>query len=410
MDVKKKRILFISIFSVVLLILIISYLNQSESYKKLPEIRVYSVKKTDIAEVIQANGQIQMDKETLIDPGMDGFVEKVYVVEGQKVEEGDPLIKVKNSDTLISLYKEFVTTQNNLKTTEDKYKSYETLYKNKAVSKVEYENIKSEYENLIFILKTTKERIKLMELKGVKFPEKITLTTPSDVVIEAPSSGTVMQIAYKDGEFLSPAKAILKIVDMETPIAVLDCDEIDVNKIKVGQNVVIKSDALGEEEIPGIVYQVGTVSLIKNGISSIEVKVKLTDTKGLFLRPGLTCDGKVLVVEKDNVFVAPLEAIYEEINKMITNKSIVNDTDHNFQVERQRFVLVVEQFGNETYKDFLVGEVKKKIVTTGISNDREIEIPEGLEENDLIIIFSEKVVTAGDKVLYKIPENLEKEE
>ncbi|HDS08953.1 MAG TPA: efflux RND transporter periplasmic adaptor subunit, partial [Firmicutes bacterium] len=367
MNVKKKKILLFTIFGIILIILIISFLNQSESYKKLPEIRIYSVKKTDISEMIQANGKIQMEQETYIDPGLDGYIEKIYVKEGQQVEKGEPLIKLKNSDALISLYKELVTTQNNLKTASEKFKSYEILFQNKAVSKFEYDSVKSEFENLTFMLKTINERINLMKLKGIRFPESISLTTGSDVIIESPVTGTVLQINYEEGEFMSQAKPILNIVNMDAPIAVLDCDEIDVNKVKVGQHAVIKSDAFGEEEIQGVVYQVGAVSVIKSNISIIEVKVRLTDTKGFQLRPGLSCDGKIMVNERKDVFGAPLEAVYEEINKMITNKSIVTETGNNYVIERKRFVLTVEQIGDERYKDYLVGIVKKKIVITGIS-------------------------------------------
>ena len=352
MNVKKKKILLFTIFGIILIILIISFLNQSESYKKLPEIRIYSVKKTDISEMIQANGKIQMEQETYIDPGLDGYIEKIYVKEGQQVEKGEPLIKLKNSDALISLYKELVTTQNNLKTASEKFKSYEILFQNKAVSKFEYDSVKSEFENLTFMLKTINERINLMKLKGIRFPESISLTTGSDVIIESPVTGTVLQINYEEGEFMSQAKPILNIVNMDAPIAVLDCDEIDVNKVKVGQHAVIKSDAFGEEEIQGVVYQVGAVSVIKSNISIIEVKVRLTDTKGFQLRPGLSCDGKIMVNERKDVFGAPLEAVYEEINKMITNKSIVTETGNNYVIERKRFVLTVEQIGDERYKDY----------------------------------------------------------
>ncbi len=407
MNMKKRRLVFILVIIAVMSILIISFLSQKESYKKLTKCRITSIVYSDIWEEVQVTGQIEMEAETFLAPGIDGFIEKIYVKEGDSIKKGQALLKIKNSDSLISIYKDFVTTKASLKTAKEKFTSYETLYNNRAVSKIEFDNSKNDYESMLFSFNAINERISLLKLKGVRFPEKITLNIKSDTIIEAPVDGTIMLINYKVREFLSLTNPIMKIVNLDTPIAVLNCDEIDVNQVQVGQKVIIKSEALGERELDGTVYQVGSLAVIRDNLSTIEVKVKIANPENIKLRPGLTCDGKVIVKENKDVFTVPLESIYEEVNKMITQKSVV--VKENIKREHKRFVFVIKPLVPEKkYKEYFVGVLKKKIVETGISNDRYIEITTGLEEKDMVVVFSEKVVVSGEKVLYLL-ENKEEE-
>jgi multidrug efflux pump subunit AcrA (membrane-fusion protein) len=144
--------------------------------------------------------------------------------------------------------------------------------------------------------------------------------------------------------------------------------------VQPGQKVRITGDAIDKnDEVSGSVSSISPIA-VTNMLSGgnetvVEVLIKV-DGAGDVLKPGLnvTCD--IATVDKKDILLAPMEAI-------------TPDKDDNIMV----FVV------DEDSKTM----VQKK-VTVGINSDMHIEILEGIEEGDLVVLDPQPSYTDGMRV------------
>ncbi|OGO18538.1 MAG: hypothetical protein A2Z14_19195, partial [Chloroflexi bacterium RBG_16_48_8] len=84
--------------------------------------------------------------------------------------------------------------------------------------------------------------------------------------IEAPFSGTVTAVEIKPGDSVSPGQPVLQLADLSSLFVDVDTSEVDVNKVKVGQEVRITFDADLEREYKGEIIEVGLIGSNVQGV------------------------------------------------------------------------------------------------------------------------------------------------
>ncbi|MEG6568057.1 HlyD family efflux transporter periplasmic adaptor subunit [Thermoanaerobacterium saccharolyticum] len=138
-------------------------------------------------------------------------------------------------------------------------------------------------------------------------------------------------------------------------------DETDISKIKVGQKVTLTTDDLPGETFDGTVSEISSVPTIQNNVASYDVTVSLPYTDKLKL--GQTMNASIIVAEKDNALLLPIEAVQTNGNNKYV---ILYDENNSNNSSRRRNI---------------------KQVQTGLYNDKYIEIVSGLNEGDKVLIF-----------------------
>ena len=129
--------------------------------------------------------------------------------------------------------------------------------------------------------------------------------------IVAPFDGIVASVGAKEGEFLSPAAfsgtTIVEIVDLGNMELTVDVDELDVVRVKTGQQVLISIDALPERQLEGRVVFISPVAREPVGVvlfesddeeQSYAVKIELEIPSGLPIRAGMSATAKIIVSVK----------------------------------------------------------------------------------------------------------------
>jgi len=106
--------------------------------------------------------------------------------------------------------------------------------------------------------------------------------------VRAPIDGQVLKVNSKIGEVVSQTNGVIDLGNTNQMYVVAEIYETDIGKIKVGQKVVIQSEAF-EGEIAGKVDRIGlriakndvlgTDPAAKTDVRIIEVKIKLDDSK-----------------------------------------------------------------------------------------------------------------------------------
>jgi len=107
------------------------------------------------------------------------------------------------------------------------------------------------------------------------------------------------------------------------------------------------------------------------------VKIRLTDTKGVNLRPGMSCRAEIFAATRERALATPIQAIRveEDLTQKVT----------------KRYVFVAR------------GGVAKRIeIQAGLSDDTYQELTGGIGEGDPVITGPDRVLRAlkdGDRIV-----------
>ena len=204
----------------------------------------------------------------------------------------------------------------------------------------------------------SKEQVKLDLIKRIL----------SDFTIKAPSSGMVVYDKSWNGRKKTVGSQInawdpvvATLPDLSSMESVTYVNEIDIQKIEKDQHVDLKLDANPEKDIQGKVKSVANIGqeLKTSDAKVFEVIIEVL-TKDTTLLPAMTTSNEILIAKKDSVLSIPLECLF---GKTEGKKKI-----------------------SYVYKKNGSGVVKQQ-VKTGIMNENNVIIKEGLKKEDEIYMI-----------------------
>ncbi|MGH7799988.1 MAG: efflux RND transporter periplasmic adaptor subunit [Thermodesulfobacteriota bacterium] len=182
---------------------------------------------------------------------------------------------------------------------------------------------------------------------------------PPVVTVTAPISGTVVERSVVLGEAVEPNKHLFHIVDLSKVIVEGDVFESDVSKVKLGQDARIRLDAYPDKIFTGkAIFVASELDPVKR---TLHIWVSVDNKEGLF-KPELFARVALVVKSGREVLTIPVEAIIDD--------------------GAEKFVFVKN--GNQFVR---------QDVATGVSDDRYVEITDGLYPGD-------QVVTDGNRQIY----------
>lgn len=375
----------------------------------------------DISSWIYADGVIEEVEKSEVFFDTPLKVTKVMIEEGQQVKSGQQLIEVDMSgmysqlETLkinrrtqeIALDSKAADAEveralNNLKAAERNYndakKTYEdnkALYEANAISKAELDmsekafreadsgmsglkNAKLAYEAAVEARdksrKTTEENMKITDIQISDLEKKI-----EDIngLCRAAIDGVAAYVGVQEGAFTSSMQPAYRIINPDKLRIRAKVNEYDIKSVSAGQKVRVTGDAIDKRtEISGVVESVSpvaTTTMTANGNETVvEVIIGVDDTKGI-LKPGLNVTCEIATVDKSGVLLAPMEAIKP-------------DRDDNL------IVFVIDTESNR---------IEQRRIEAGINSDMSVEILEGLEEGELVVIDPQPSYSDGMRVRIK---------
>lgn len=126
--------------------------------------------------------------------------------------------------------------------------------------------------------------------------------------VEAPFSGVVTQAEPRPGDLVNGGTPAFRVDDLSRLLVDVKVSEVDINRIEVGQPVVIFFDAILAREYHGQVVEVGLVGQNDQGIISFLVTVELLDPDQ-DVKPGMTAGVNIVVSQLENVLLVPNRAV-----------------------------------------------------------------------------------------------------
>ncbi len=258
---KKKRILVILIVIVVLVLLVVLIRKRKKELAKMPPpasyaavVKVVPVRRGSLAVTVKYLGEIVPVTEYSVASRVSGFIENIFVDEGNRVREEDILVKVDDRDIrerITSLEARIEATKSNMaalrsrlpglrssvNTAKGIFNRNKVLYKNKAIGKEELDISKKNYQLALSEFMSTENSINSLKntiasLEADKRSQEVLL---SYTEIRAPFSGVVSQKILSSGDLAVPGKPILKMIAPEdgTKVIVRMSPE-DLMRMRVG--------------------------------------------------------------------------------------------------------------------------------------------------------------------------------
>ncbi|WP_421717002.1 efflux RND transporter periplasmic adaptor subunit [Arcobacter arenosus] len=223
---------------------------------------------------LELSGTVISDNEKIITSRYMGFIEKVYVSEGDFVKKGQLLYKI-DSSNIDSLKREaqlnLQIQENNYNNVKTNYERYKRLYEKDLVPKYDVEQLELKLKNIKNMISIAKAKLKEVESQY------------NYLKIVAPNDGLVIKKSIKSGEMAMPSSPAIILSDLNSLKIKTDISESNLRKIKIGKEVEIQIDSLNlntKGKIASIIPNV------QNMTHSFTIKISF-DSKGMNIYPGM---------------------------------------------------------------------------------------------------------------------------
>jgi HlyD family secretion protein len=189
----------------------------------------------------------------------------------------------------------------------------------------------------------------------------------ANATIRAPIKGTVLT---RDVELGSPVSSILNLGANASLVMTLGdidqvfvrgrVDEADIGHVRLGQPARIRVETFKDKAFNGKVTQISPMGVEKDNVTNFEVRVSI-DNPGQELKANMTANAEIVLEEHPNSLILPEAAIIYDSQK-------------------------------HPFADVAVPGVKngrqRKAVKLGVGNGTKIQILEGLQEGDKVVLPS----------------------
>jgi len=409
----KKVLTYVIIIAVVFIILAVigkkvGWFGKEEVVK----VAVEKAEKRRIIETITANGKVQPETEVKISPEVSGEIVELNVIEGDNVEKGKLLVKIK-PDTYISGRDRAAAAVSSSKSrlaqaeaqfvqSELSYNRNKTLWEQKAISESEYENALATYKVALAELESAKYSVKSAEASLNEAQEQLIKTN-----IYAPMTGTVSMLNVELGErvvgtSMMAGTELMRIADLHRMEVKVEVNENDIVRVALNDTAIIEVDAFLGEKFKGIVTEIAnsanTTGLATDQVTNFDVKVFLLESsyKHLFdqgyknpFRPGMSANVDIQTEIKDSILTVPIQAVTTRADSAMASKSENRNAETEFTAESSESGSKTSETDEKEAQEvvFVVkdGKAVIKKVKTGIQDNTYIEILEGVEPGDEII-------------------------
>jgi len=126
--------------------------------------------------------------------------------------------------------------------------------------------------------------------------------------IAAPFAGTITSVEIKPGDQVTPGTLAFGLADLSHLLVDVEVSEIDVNRVQLGQPVMLNFDAVLDRTYQGEVVEVGLTGMIVQGVVNFKVVVELHDLDEA-IKPGMTAAVNIVVNQIEGVLLVPNRAV-----------------------------------------------------------------------------------------------------
>lgn len=198
---------------------------------------------------------------------------------------------------------------------------------------------------------------------------ELTQARLEQTILRAPFAGTVAEINGEVGEIVTPSPVgvatlpAVDLIDTSCLFVTAPIDEVDAPGIRAGMDAEISLDAFPGEIFPATIRRVAPYVMAREKQArTVDIEAEFNQSSKALL-PGFSADVEVLLDINENVLFLPAQAVLDNERVLILNAE---------------------------------GIIEERAIKPGIRNWQVIEIVEGLQESDRVVLSIEREgVVAG---------------
>jgi multidrug efflux pump subunit AcrA (membrane-fusion protein) len=232
---------------------------------------------------------------------------------------------------------------------------YKNLLENKATSRIDYDKAslafqtsKNEYLSVKNRYEKTRTQLQL-ELQNAETQHKLNVEQNADYAVKSRINGIVYEVYKETGEVVKPNEPIALLGDPSQVYLKLTVDELDINRIKKGQQVLVKIDTYKNKVFKASITKI--YPMLNEGNQSFRVDAQFTEEVPR-LYAGLTVEANIIIQQKEQALTIPKTYLIGEDSVQI---------DQN-------------------------GDIKMVKITKGIENFEHVEVTGGLDTNSILVM------------------------
>src|SRR3990172_794999 len=126
--------------------------------------------------------------------------------------------------------------------------------------------------------------------------------------LTAPFTGTITEVNSKIGDQVTPGTNSFRLDDLSRLLVDVQVPEADINRLEVGQPVVMSFDAILGKEYNGKIVEVGRVGATVTGIVNFKVTIELSGIDSDVLS-GMTAAVNIVINQLEDVLLVPNRAV-----------------------------------------------------------------------------------------------------
>lgn len=261
----------------------------SEKQVKAIDLKMGEPQELNMDAILSVNGSLKLRSQDIgnVSSLMGGVVKEILVKEGQQVQRGQVVAAVENTE-IVSLQRDYYTAYKEGELARLEYERQKTLSGAGAGVKKNLQLAEKNYKVAQANLVGTGRQLQQMGISTASVARgKFTSVFP----LYAPISGTVSEMSVSLGSYADMQTPLMKIRNNKAVECDLNVFEKDIDKVKVGDKVMLTLTNQPDIHVTGHVY--GMNEFFNKGSKSIAVHVKLDATRNAKLFDGMYVTGQI---------------------------------------------------------------------------------------------------------------------
>lgn len=378
----------------------------------IPESRLASVKRGDLALSVVATGAIIPVTTVELKSKAAGLIKSILVEDGQRIRPGQVLVEL-DKELLRAQLREAEANlaaaaarlevaaadvssartmkkkieldarnlEDDLRFRKRQVDRFRLMSEEKIISLSELDKVEREYQDAYLKLEALRSELLVQDSKidaaGKESARVRAEVTQAEAnldrvrenlryaTITSPIEGTVLKRHVEVGDAVSSilqlgsqATLVMTLGDMSQLFVEGRVDESDVGRVFVGQSARVKVDAFRDKSFPGKVVRIAPLGIEKDNVIGFDVRVSIVDEEKI-LRARMSANAEIVIEERKQVLLIPESAV-------------VYDRD------RETFA--------DLYDPAAEGMKRRVPIRIGAGNGTITEVLEGLSEGDQVVL------------------------
>jgi membrane fusion protein (multidrug efflux system) len=327
-----------------------------------PRVVIQPVTPHRVVERIQAVGDLVAKEEAIVSAEVSGLVTEILLDEGEAVAEGTVILEIDPERRNLELQSQQARVERaeaELRKQERETKRITALGSRNVVSQAQLDAAETELQSTRSDLAEARAQLGLAE-RALR-----------DASVGAPFPGWIARRYVSKGELVAVGQKLFDLVALDPIEIEFHLAEVDSARVEIGDDITVQVAPYPDEVFRAKVTVVSP--RVDPKTRTLRVKGIIANSNGR-LRPGLFARADLGVTDREGVAMIPEEAILQRSDGSVVFR--LAGADH----------------------------VERRVITTGVFRDGYVEVVDGLDIGDLVVVRGQAALADGSIVALRRPD------